>query len=141
MSDIYIAKGYIMDVADNALRSIRILQDGGRKIAPEDRALGFEGRSPRVVVEELLDERQHYEAIMHNVGDGIIETDDRHVVVYVNPAGRRIINKPEMNMIGNNIAEYVTHNRTKQQQNSDDNDSHKHQNQRVFYQPLTFFTR
>ncbi len=106
-ADIYIAKGYIMDVADNALRSIRLLKDGDQKLAPEERALGFEGRSPRVVVEELLDEREHYETIMHNVGDGILETNDQHVVVYVNPEGKKIINKPEMNIIGNNVADVL----------------------------------
>ncbi len=106
-ADIYIAKGYIMDVADNALRSIRLLQAEDTKISPEDRALGFEGRSPRVVVEELLDERKHYETIMHNVGDGIIETNADQIVVYVNPAGRRIVNKPETNIIGHNVGDVL----------------------------------
>jgi hypothetical protein len=41
--------------------------------------------------------------------------------------------------IANNIAEDVTNNRAKQQQNSDNNDSDQNKNKSVFYQTLTFF--
>jgi PAS domain S-box-containing protein len=106
-ADMYIAKGYIMDVANNALRSLKLLQQGIRQVPSEDRAMGFEGRSPRVVVEELLKERKHYETIMHNVGDGIIEINENNIVVYVNPAGKHIINKQEMNIVGHDISDVL----------------------------------
>lgn len=106
-ADIYIAKGYIMDVADNTLRSLKLLQNSVQNLSPEDRALGFEGRSPRVVVEELLTERKHYEAIMHNVGDGILEVNADNIVVYVNPAGKRMINKDEMHIVGHDIVDVL----------------------------------
>ncbi|MDY0091631.1 MAG: GAF domain-containing protein [Candidatus Vecturithrix sp.] len=106
-ADFYIAKGYIMDVADNVVRSLRLLQDERLKISSEDRMMGFEGRSPRVVVEELLVERRHYEAIMHNVGDGIMEIDRENIVTYINPAGKQIIRKQEMNIVGHHVADVL----------------------------------
>ena len=43
--------------------------------------------------------------------------------------------------VANNVAEYVTNNRAKQKQNSDNNDSYKNEDKSVFYQTLTFFAR
>ncbi len=106
-ADIYIAKGYIMDVADNTLRSLKLLQSDAQNLAPENRTLGFEGRSPRVVVEELLTERKHYETILHNVGDGIFEVNADNIVVYANPAGKRIINKKEINIVGHDLVDVL----------------------------------
>ena len=106
-ADFYIAKGYIMDVADNVVRCLRMLQDDRRKISSEERVMGFEGRSPRVVVEELLSERRHYEAIMHNVGDGILEIDRENIVTYVNPAGEEIIHKQEISIVGQHVADVL----------------------------------
>ena len=106
-ADMYIAKGYIMDVADNALRCLKMLQDADRVLSPEERTMGFEGRSPRVVVEELLEERKHHEAIMDNVGDGIIEVNQENIVVYVNPAGKNIIQKQEVHVIGHDVSDVL----------------------------------
>ena len=106
-ADAYIAKGYIMDVADNVLRILRLLTTMKQPMSTEDIAVGFEGRSPRVVVVELLEERRHYETILHNVGDGILEINANDLVTYVNPAGRDIIKKPELKIIGHNLADIL----------------------------------
>lgn len=106
-ADIYIAKGYIMDVADNILRVLKLLQNDQTPLAVEQRILGFEGRSPRVVVEELLMERKHYETVMYNVGDGIIEINKENTVVYVNPAGIKIVRKPELSIVGHNVSDML----------------------------------
>ncbi len=106
-ADVYIAKGYIMDVADNVLRSLKLLESGTHQVPREDRAFGFEGRSPRVVVEELLLDRKHHENIMYNVGDGILEINARDVVTNVNPAAQRIIRKEEMHIVGHDISDVL----------------------------------
>jgi PAS domain S-box-containing protein len=106
-ADIYIAKGYMMDVANNTIRSLQLLQNQRWGLSPEDRMLGFEGRSPRVVVEELLSGRRHYETIMHNVGDGILEIDADNIVIYVNPAAKEIIQKSELRIVGHNVADVL----------------------------------
>jgi two-component system response regulator MprA len=84
-ADAYIAKGFIMDVLDNVGRILKILTKKNRPTSPEELALGFEGRSPRVVVEELLIERKHFESILYNVGDGILVTNMNDLVTYINP--------------------------------------------------------
>jgi hypothetical protein len=43
--------------------------------------------------------------------------------------------------VANDVAEDVTDNRAKQQENSNYHDGHKYQDQGVLYQTLTFFTR
>ncbi|MBD3308909.1 GAF domain-containing protein [candidate division KSB3 bacterium] len=106
-ADFYIAKGYITDVADNTFRSLRLLLQGKDQLPLEERAFGFAGRHPRVVVEELLAERKHNETIMHNVGDGIFEVDADNVVTYVNPAGIAMIEKDEMSIIGHDISDVL----------------------------------
>ncbi|PIE33272.1 hypothetical protein CSA56_12445 [candidate division KSB3 bacterium] len=106
-ADMYIAKGYIMDVANNVLRSLKLIESGTERLSPEWKMLGFEGRSPRVVVEELLSERRHYETIMHNVGDGIFEVNAQEIVTYVNPAAQKILKKGEMQIIGHNVSDVL----------------------------------
>jgi hypothetical protein len=51
---------------------------------------------------------------------------------------RKIIKKLE---VRDDVTEYVTNNRTKHEQNSDNNDGDQDQNQSILYQTLTFFTR
>lgn len=106
-ADLYIAKGYIMDVADNLLRGLRLLAVGSLSDALESRSFGFEGRSPRVVVEELLDDRQHFETILHNVGDGILEISANDTIIFVNPAAKEMIRKEEMQVIGRDISDVL----------------------------------
>ena len=106
-ADLYIAKGYIMDVADNLLRGLRLLAAGSLSDALESRSFGFEGRSPRVVVEELLDDRQHFETILHNVGDGILEISANDTIIFVNPAAKEMIRKEEMQVIGRDISDVL----------------------------------
>ena len=100
----YVAKGYIMDVADNVIRLLKLLAAKRQPMSPEELALGFEGRVPRVVVEELLEDHKHFETILYNVGDGILEVNADDVVTYINPAGEHIIKKSEIKVIGHNIA-------------------------------------
>ncbi len=106
-ADAYVAKGYIMDVADNVLRILKLLTTKNQPISSEDLALGFEGRTPRVVVGELLEERRHFETILYNVGDGILEIDVDDLVTYVNPTGMNIIKKPELKIVGYNLVDVL----------------------------------
>ena len=106
-ADMYIAKGYIMDVANNLLRSLRLLESHPQATALENRSFGFDGRSPRMVVEELLAERKHFETILYNVGDGILEINEADMVVYVNPAAKHILGKEEMQMIGHEVSDVL----------------------------------
>lgn len=106
-ADAYVAKGYIMDVADNVARTLRLLSSTSGPPSQEDLALGFEGRAPRVVVAELLEERKHYEQILHSVGDGILEVNNEDVVTYANPAAIAIIKKPELKIVGNNVVDVL----------------------------------
>ena len=107
-ADAYVAKGYIMDVADNVARILKLFTSNHADgIDQNDFALGFEGRTPRVVVAELLEERRHYEDILYNVGDGILETNANDIVTYVNPAAIQIIGKSEMKIVGHNLVDVL----------------------------------
>ena len=60
-----------------------------------------------VVVEELLTDRRHYETVMYNVGDGILEINENDVVTYINPAAQKIIRKQEMDVVGHDISDVL----------------------------------
>ncbi len=105
--DAYVAKGYIMDVADNVVRILKLLGSPVGMHSFDDLALGFEGRVPRVVVVELLEARKHHEEILYNVGDGIIEVNADDIVIYANPAAMNIVKKPELKIIGHNIVDVL----------------------------------
>lgn len=106
-ADAYVAKGYIMDVAEHVTRLLKILSAPAASYSLDDLALGFEGRTPRVVVSELLEGRRHHEEILHNVGDGILEINPDDIITYANPAAMRIIKKPELKIVGNNIVDVL----------------------------------
>ncbi len=54
----------------------------------------------RRIIGELLAERHHTQVILANLGEGVVELDDRKRVVYVNPAALRLLQVPEAEVIG-----------------------------------------
>jgi len=54
----------------------------------------------RRIVGELLAERQHVQALLETLGDGLVELDDKGRVLYVNPAGLGMLARTEEESIG-----------------------------------------
>ncbi len=54
----------------------------------------------RRIVSELLAERHHTETVLANLGEGVVELDDRGQVVFSNPAALRILGTSEVEILG-----------------------------------------
>ncbi len=54
----------------------------------------------RRIVSELLAERQHTQALLANLGEGMVELDDMERVVYANPAALRMLERAEEEILG-----------------------------------------
>ncbi|HWT79751.1 MAG TPA: response regulator, partial [Candidatus Methylomirabilis sp.] len=104
-ADGYVAKGRLDELRHNILGSLRRLQSEGRA-APQT-ILGLEKTVPRVQVKELLAIKRHKEAILRAIGEGVVEADGSQRVLYVNPAGLRMLGRPEMELIGTLVAEIL----------------------------------
>jgi len=99
-ADFFLFKGPVEDLKKNVLEIIKKLKQGEKK-----KILGTEGMFRRGVVNELMSLRQHYELVLATIGEAVIETDSSLRIIYINPAGIRIFNKPEAQIIGRHLYE------------------------------------
>ena len=55
---------------------------------------------PRTIVTELLAHTTHLNALLQNLGEGILFLDPTHRVLYVNPAGATLLRRHERELVG-----------------------------------------
>nr|HID58554.1 response regulator [Desulfobacterales bacterium] len=104
-ADFYLFKGPAGHIKKNVLEILRKLNtetksNDKRKVSS---VLGTKGMSQRAIVKELLSQNRHHEIVLENMGEGVIETDSRLRVTYVNPAARKIFKKTEGEIIGTDL--------------------------------------
>lgn len=73
------------------------------------RALNFMADELRDRVNDLADERGRLEAVLDNMADGAVITDDRGRVSLINPAASRLLRVAEEEAIGRSFAEVAWH--------------------------------
>ncbi len=73
------------------------------------RALNFMADELRDRVHDLADERGRLEAVLDNMADGAVITDDRGRVSLINPAASRLLRVAEEEAIGRSFAEVAWH--------------------------------
>jgi two-component system phosphate regulon sensor histidine kinase PhoR len=73
------------------------------------RALNFMADELRARVKDLADERGRLEAVLDNMADGAVITDDRGRVSLINPAASRLLHVDEEEAIGRSFAEVAWH--------------------------------
>ncbi|HPD61206.1 MAG TPA: ATP-binding protein, partial [Thermodesulfobacteriota bacterium] len=71
----------------------------------EEKILSAEGMFKRAVVKELISLRRHEEVVLETIGEAVIETASNLRITYINPAGIKIFNKPEGQLIGCHLYE------------------------------------
>ncbi len=116
-AEAYIAKGRIEDLKGHILTTIRRLERRGVEREARETILGLDKAHPRELVKELLAIRRHREALLRNMGEGVVEVDLDEKVIYVNPAGLRVLEKTEPQLIGRHYLEIFkvqTHARVKE---------------------------
>ncbi|MFQ5989977.1 MAG: ATP-binding protein [Candidatus Methylomirabilales bacterium] len=98
----YIAKGRMDAMVADLLEVLRrIEQDGVKPGSPVvvDRE---ERRSPDLA-QELLSINRHLDTLLAAIGEAVIEFNEAHQVVYVNPAGVHLLGRSETELVGTSI--------------------------------------
>jgi len=62
--------------------------------------VGLQDVRPRVIARELLLIKRHQDILLAALGEAVIEFNETHQVVYVNPAGIRLLGRQERELIG-----------------------------------------
>lgn len=73
------------------------------------RAFNYMADELRDRVNDLADERGRLEAVLENMADGVVITDDRGQVSLINPAASRLLDVKEKEAIGRSFAEIAWH--------------------------------
>lgn len=104
-ADLCVAKGSPADLRTNILTALQQLVRR-EVVQGADRAIiGMEKAYPRGMTRELLALQRHYQALLENIGEGVVEADADGRVLYVNPAGRAIFGREELDLIGRPVEE------------------------------------
>ncbi len=102
------AKAYIakrrMDVMVQDIFEIfeRLEREGVEEGPPV--VVGLQEVRPRVIARELLSIKRHLDTLLATLGEAVIEFNETHQVVYVNPAGVRLLGRSETELVGVPIA-------------------------------------
>jgi PAS domain S-box-containing protein len=98
-ADACIAKGPFNRFAENILYVLEQLQTNNRSDL-SDKVIGIDDIYERETTKELLYSKKHFEVILCNISDGIIELTPNAKVVYANPAAISLIGLTETQLLG-----------------------------------------
>ena len=103
-ADACIAKGPFDKLAAHVLEVMRLIEDG-RAAALGERIWGREDVVRRQITHELLDARHHFEIILRNMSEGILELNGDARIVSANPAVLKIVGGSEERLLGKHLAD------------------------------------
>ncbi|MGH7387247.1 MAG: response regulator, partial [Candidatus Methylomirabilales bacterium] len=99
-ADAYVAKRNIDAILQDLLPILRAFEDGTASPVWAEQIRGLGEIQPRRIVTELLAHTAHFNALFHNLGEGILFLDSSHRILYANPAGAALFQFQERNLVG-----------------------------------------
>jgi signal transduction histidine kinase/DNA-binding response OmpR family regulator len=99
-ADAYIAKGRIENTMANIIETFAWLEartDPGEK---RSAVLGVDKLYPREMTRELLHIKGHLDTMLALMGEGVIEIDQDHRILYANPAACRLLGADDHRLFG-----------------------------------------
>ncbi|MBP2670181.1 MAG: multi-sensor signal transduction histidine kinase [candidate division NC10 bacterium] len=105
-ADGYVAKSRREDLERNILTVLKRLETGEAEAGRE--ILGLEHLIPRHKVKELLAVRRFSQTVLRTIVEGIAEVDGRQRVLFVNRACLEMVGRPELDLIGIQVANLLT---------------------------------
>ena len=99
-----IAKGPFNKFAENIFYVLDQLQTEG-SCDVLNKVIGLDDIYEREITKELLSSREHFEVILNNNSDGILELTQKATVVYANPAAISFIGLSETKLLSSNFIE------------------------------------
>ncbi|MDF1591339.1 MAG: ATP-binding protein [Desulfobacterales bacterium] len=97
-----IAKGPFDETAKHILKVIHQLDISAKQILTEE-MIGADMLYPRGVIEELLISKRHFENIVENMSEGVIEINADGRIVYANPSVFSLLNLPDHKLFGSSF--------------------------------------
>ena len=94
-----IAKGPFDQMGQNILDAVARAE----KLSAEEihqEVMGLQNVHPRVTTSELLSVKRHFEIILEEMVEGIVEMTPDGRIIYANPAAISLINKPKYELLG-----------------------------------------
>lgn len=67
--------------------------------------LGLEDVHHRAITKELLSSKHHYEVILDNMSEGIVEFTPKRQIIYVNPAAAALTGQPEEKLLAADVVD------------------------------------
>jgi len=93
-ADAYIAKGPFNETSKHVLKVIKLLDQTANYTFPNE-ILGVKDLYPQKMVQELLVVKKHYEIILENMMEGVVEINAEGRITYANPSFCSLVNLPE----------------------------------------------
>lgn len=93
-ADAYIAKGPFNITSKHVLKVIKQL-DRKPNHTVSNKFLGVKNLYPREMTQELLAIKKHYETILENMMEGVVEINPEGRITYANPSFCSLVNLPE----------------------------------------------
>ena len=104
-ADICIAKAPFGKMADNV---IAVLENFGDRDRLSGRVVGLENIHPRLITKELLFSKKHFETLLCNMSEGILELTFDGKIVYANSAVISLIGIPEEKLLSSCFTDFFS---------------------------------
>ncbi len=104
-ADFYLFKGPVEQIKKNTTKILKRIEGERKEVGDISPVFGIEGMYKRAVVTELMSMKKHWEVVLENMGEAVIETDTDLKITYVNSTARNIFKKTEGQIIGIHLYE------------------------------------
>jgi PAS domain S-box-containing protein len=105
-ADACIAKGPFNKMEDHVLSALDHFHQLGSR-TPLMEIVGAEDLYERHTTTELLTSKRHYEAVIDNIREGILELTTEGRIIYANPTATDLIGLPEDELLGSSFVQFL----------------------------------
>ncbi|HBF42714.1 MAG TPA: hypothetical protein DDW42_03635 [Desulfobacteraceae bacterium] len=106
-ADACLAKGPLDKMGRYVLSALEQFHQGNIGDLPK-KVIGHEGLRKRVITKELLISKRHFEHILNNMSEGILEFSPGAIIVYANPVAISLIGIPEERLLGSSFFRFFS---------------------------------
>jgi len=90
-ADAFIAKGKIDETFKHIQETLKWIEERPESTEKRGEVLGVEKLFPREMTKELLLVKEHFDSMFNLMQEGVIEIDQDHRVLFLNPAAQRLL--------------------------------------------------
>ncbi len=103
-ADLYIAKGGSIAIGNHIRHVLEQFRSGKRR---ENFLYGKEHLSFRSITKELLRVRRHYNTMLENLGEAVIEMDSTGRIVQINQAAQKLLGHEPAKLLSSRLTDYL----------------------------------